>query len=746
MPVGSASTGLTITNPLVLYRSLLATKRIQPDQGQHRLAIHLQKLYNRLKDYEPKVEYRHELHRLTSVLEKSRVVSGSEPGNGHPPGSILSSLRGRKLGVDTLALARRLTDYESAVNLQSPQGLLLHGEVGTGKSMLIDLLASSLPSSRKRRWHFNTFMLETFARLEKLRIEQSKSWVDSSNPEVEHSLLVLARDMISTSPIIFLDEFQFPDRAASKLLSNLFTSFFHLGGVLVATSNRMPEELIKATGIDFAPPSASSRFSNLRKTLLGQESIAYSQQKSDFAAFLDVLRARCEIWHMEGNKDWRRHDLDETLSVSYEEALLDTNLERARVRISSNKELQENVLVSDAKAPPYYFSIPSTELSKEPYASRWEEAVQRTVLGISRDQRSAFAIPWKASTIRVYNRDILVTNHHEKVAMFAFDTLCATNLGPADYISIASSFHTIILTGVPILDLLHKNEARRFITLLDALYESRVKLLIQAEAGPDQLFFPETRSHSLGSSAIPDNGEGDDEIYPETLSEIYQDQTSPFRPNVSSYTSSSSPPAYGSSQLPFSEYRNGSPDTRSVLADEDSDFGPTYGAERSLVFDERYHLPDLSRNVSQGTHGLNQGPNFQQMGTFTGEDERFAYKRAKSRLWEMCGKKWWDRQDEGWWKPLDKENRPWESTANQTDDASTHANSTLLSREAPTSQEVTLEHSVSPFRTMSNPPPKISWVHAWGMMKWGKKAGDWGKGVEGLGKKRPEDRNDTTKE
>jgi predicted ATPase len=90
--------------------------------------------------------------------------------------------------------------------------------------MLVDILADSLPNRKKRRWHFNTFMLETLARLEQLR--QSRSRPGAPDGDSEHSLIWLAKDMIEKSPILFLDEFQLPDRAASKILSNLFTAFF----------------------------------------------------------------------------------------------------------------------------------------------------------------------------------------------------------------------------------------------------------------------------------------------------------------------------------------------------------------------------------------------------------------------------------------------------------------------------------------------------------------------------------------
>ena len=738
----------------MLYRALLATKQIDPDPAQHRLALHLQKLYYRLKDYEPEIDFGDRLNQLNRIAKKPKSLAsqgdGTQDDNGGRKG-VLSSLRSQKEKGNAMALTRRMTSHEAAISLQSPQGLLLYGEVGTGKSLLVDLLADCLPNRKKRRWHFNTFMLETFARLEQFReIRAAQTPVLSINDirDEDHSLLWLARDMISTSPILFLDEFQLPDRVASKILSNLLTSFFHLGGVLIATSNRMPEELANASGVEFAAaPSSRLGFLGNKWGLLGSRTTGGRSEgmfpgKGDLATFLEVLRARCEIWDMEGRKDWRRREAEEERPSEHGEGETagkadKEGFEGLEPMASGNwglgyeqsihiKQLDEEQSVSEGlkkpkiTAPKNYFVMPSSTLSQvelEDLQSYWETKERHAVYGLNVPSQNKH-ISWSSTSLRVYGRNLRIPRHLNGVSKWTFEELCCTNLGPADYITIASTFHTLILADVPILTIFQKNEARRLITLLDALYEARCKLLVSAAAGPDDIFFPETKKSPTENA---DGTSVEDGVYPETFSEIYQDQTAPFRPNISSYTShtsSSSTPSYASSPLPSSSSQASS--LRSILADEDSDFGPVYGAGRSHGAGDG--APGAGNEIGRQT-----GPNFAITGSFTGEDERFAYKRARSRLWEMCGARWWAREEEGWWRPVGKDVRRWEGARQEV----TSTPPTQQPGKTST-QEQLFRHGASPFRTSQEAPPKFGWMHAWGMITWGKKAGPWGKGPDGL--------------
>ncbi|MEQ1530313.1 MAG: cell division protein ZapE, partial [Methylococcales bacterium] len=96
--------------------------------------------------------------------------------------------------------------------------------------------------------------------------------------------------------------------------------------------------------------------------------------------------------------------------------------------------------------------------------------------------------PIRSGYIEVLGRKVLLSAVHKDVAMISFAELCAQPLGAADYLKIAGQFSSLILVDIPRLTSEHRNEAKRFVTLIDALYENKVKLICTAEVSAKELY------------------------------------------------------------------------------------------------------------------------------------------------------------------------------------------------------------------------------------------------------------------
>ena len=103
------------------------------------------------------------------------------------------------------------------------------------------------------------------------------------------------------------------------------------------------------------------------------------------------------------------------------------------------------------------------------------------------DRLSGGAEP-RPDTIIVQERRLHVARQAEGVAWFDFEDLCARPLGAADYLAIATHFNTVLIDGVPRLSPDHRDQARRFVTLIDALYEHRTTTIIAAADAPERLY------------------------------------------------------------------------------------------------------------------------------------------------------------------------------------------------------------------------------------------------------------------
>lgn len=94
----------------------------------------------------------------------------------------------------------------------------------------------------------------------------------------------------------------------------------------------------------------------------------------------------------------------------------------------------------------------------------------------------------RETILTVQGRELILKRTAAGVARVSFDRLCNNNLGPADYLRLSHAFQTLILEAVPQLGPHNRNEAKRFVTLIDALYETRTKLVMSADVEPAELY------------------------------------------------------------------------------------------------------------------------------------------------------------------------------------------------------------------------------------------------------------------
>jgi cell division protein ZapE len=277
----------------------------------------------------------------------------------------------------------------------TPHGLYIWGNVGRGKSMLMDLFFKDVPVEKKRRIHFLTFMQETHARIHQLRQKMQ------SDP-----VATLAHQMAEETTLLCFDELQANDVADATLLYRLFSGLFDAGVTIVSTSNHPPQTLY--TG---------------------------GVQRERFAKFISLIEERMRVMALSSPDDYRQMQI---------------------------KSLDKT-----------WFS---------PLGPSADGFIENTISHLAHNPTPG------RGTLAVQGREIPFALYNDNIGRFSFHELCETPLGPADYLAIATRLTTIIITGIPVLTPEKRNEARRFITLIDALYENKVKLIATAAAAPEQLY------------------------------------------------------------------------------------------------------------------------------------------------------------------------------------------------------------------------------------------------------------------
>jgi cell division protein ZapE len=280
------------------------------------------------------------------------------------------------------------------------KGLYIYGDVGRGKTMLMDLFFEASPVARKRRTHFHEFMIDVHERIHGFRQQMKLGEHAGKDP-----IHLVAAELAQEAWLLCFDEFHVTDIADAMILGRLFAQLFERGVVVVTTSNVPPEELYK---------------DGLNRAL--------------FVPFIALLEQHLDIVRLSARTDFRLEKL--------------------------------------AGLPVWY--VPADAAADAALDAAWQR--------LARGHRGApQQLPIKGRTVQVPCAAM-------GVARFAFRDLCEEPLAAADYLRIAREYHTVILDRIPVLSFETRNAAKRFIILIDTLYDMNVKLIASAAAEPDALY------------------------------------------------------------------------------------------------------------------------------------------------------------------------------------------------------------------------------------------------------------------
>jgi cell division protein ZapE len=273
------------------------------------------------------------------------------------------------------------------------QGAYIYGDVGRGKTHLMNLFFEHLPIKNKKRMHFYQFM--------QLIHKQLKLLAGTKKP-----LKIVAKKLYKQAKVLCIDEFFVVDIADAMILARLFDNLFAQGCILVMTSNCHPDELYKE-----------------------------GLHRNRFLPTIRAIKANMKILNLDGKVDFR---------LSY--------LQKSNIYLYAD---EANPII---KMKQYFAELVASH-----------EIYYKTKLKIN-------------------NRYINSVQNSADVVWVTFDELCNTARSSHDYIEIAKEFHTVFIENIPIFNDENLDQTRRFIQLIDELYDKKVKLIALFAIKLDKLY------------------------------------------------------------------------------------------------------------------------------------------------------------------------------------------------------------------------------------------------------------------
>ncbi|HTF02191.1 MAG TPA: cell division protein ZapE [Bradyrhizobium sp.] len=293
-------------------------------------------------------------------------------------------------------LGRLFADKDEA----PPRGLYVHGDVGRGKTMLMDMFFQQSLVVHKRRAHFHEFMAEVHERIYGFRQNIARGEIADGDV-----IALTAASIFEQAWLLCFDEFHVTDIADAMILGRLFSKLFELGTVVVATSNVAPEDLYKG---------------GLNRAL--------------FVPFIAQIADHMDVLRLDARTDFRLEKL-------------------AGVKM---------------------WLVPADRAAAAALDKAWDKMTGKA--------------PCKPRDISIKGRVLHVPCSAQGVARFSFADICEKPLAASDYLRLAHDYHTIMIDRIPVMDYPERNAAKRFIALIDTLYDNAVKLMASAQADPLSLY------------------------------------------------------------------------------------------------------------------------------------------------------------------------------------------------------------------------------------------------------------------